>query len=263
MNKPCWDMPPPDELLVSAMTDELTFEHVRDRLERMLAASGDLTFTGVSGALGQDQIGFDGPGRCHIRLKPHRDSLTLDASCAAFTTSLKMPPERSGQHVTDTTVPALVIRCALRAMDAHRVNSEFSIGSGADGDQLMKGMTERNRDAATSTLRHCCALIATGNPLRSPTSVVRIHLPSPFRQARIVDGKGAPLFRKNVERSLTEGLPSVLAMTSHTHGYVTFDHAEVAMAQREADLDAMSILRIVSEGGIDPERALLSAAMAA
>lgn len=262
MTTPSWEMPAPDEILVSSMMDELTYEHVRDRLERMLQESIDLTFSGVSGALGQDQIGFDGRDGLQVRLKPHRDSLTLDASCPAFTTNLKMPPDKSGNDVTNPRAPALIIRSALSAMGAHRVKSEFSIGS-ADGEQLMKGMTEMNRDAVASALRTCCALIETANPARNPSSLVRIHLASPFREARIVDRKGSPLFRRSVERSLTEGLPSVLTIASNGHGYVTFDHAEIGMMQQEARLDPMSILRIVTESGIDPDRALLSAAMAA
>lgn len=261
MTTASWNMPSPDEILVSPMMDELTYEHVRDRLERMLEGCIELEFSGVSGALGQDQIGFDGRDGLHVRLKPNRDSLTLDASCAAFTTNLKMPADRSGSDVTDPNTPALIVRSALDAMDAHRIKSEFSIGS-ADGEQLMKGMTETNRDAVHTALRSCCALIATANPSRNPSSLVRIHLASPFREARIVDRKGSPLFRRNVERSLTKGLPSVLTITSNSHGYVAFDHAEIGMMQQEAGLDAMSILRTVTDSGIDPGRALLSAAMA-
>lgn len=243
------------------MTDDLSFEHVRDRLERMLEASDGLSLIGVSGSFGQDQIGFVSTDGCHVTLKPHKDSFTVDASSPAFSTNLKMPSDRSGSDVRSPDTPTLIIRCALRAMDAHRVRSTFTIGSNTDGEQLMRGMTDGNREAASSALRTCCALIATGNPLRRPESVVRIHLPSPFRQARIVDARGAPLFRKNVERALTSNLPSVLTMSSHSHGYVAFDQTEVSMAQKDMDLDAMSILRVLSDTDIDPDKALLSAAM--
>lgn len=261
MNTPCWDMPPPGELLVSAMTDDLSFEHVRDRLERMLEASDGLSLTGVSGSFGQDQIGFASTSGCHVTLRPHKDGLTVDAYSPSFSTNLKMPPDRSGSDVRKPETPGLIIRCALHAMDAHRVRSSFTLGSSTDGEQLMAGMTDGSREATASALRTCCALIGTANPWRRPESIVRIHLPSPFRQARIVDARGAPLFRKNVERALTRDLPSVLTMSSHAHGYVAFDHTEVSMAQKDMHLDAMSILRVLTESGIDPDKAVLSAAM--
>lgn len=274
MKTPFWDNPHADVVLVSGLVDDLSFDHMRDRMERALEACLVLHHVATQDSYGKSVRvtgeGMQDPSDRHhmfkgrdgvaVTVKPFGDSTTVVVATSGFCLNLKMPPDRSGADMANPLVPAAITGAALRSMDAYRIRSQFSLGSTNDGEQLLAGMTPHHRDATDKALRTCCALIASGNPDRLASSRVRIQLANPTREARIVDGRGGSLFRRPVERLLTQGLPSVLGVGSTMHGYVDLEGTEVSMTHGSAELDTMSTMRLLAGIGIDPNETLLTAA---
>jgi hypothetical protein len=271
---PFWDNPPADVILVSALVDDLSFEHMQDRMKRALAACVDLrhvttqdcygksirvTGEGIQDPSDRHHV-FEGRNGVSVTVKPFGDSTTVVVATSGLSLNLKIPPDRSAADMADPLVPAAIIRAAQRSMCAYRIRSRFSLSPANDGEQLIAGMTPHDRNATDKALRTCCALIASGNPDRLASSRVRIQFANPTRDARIVDGRGGSLFRRPVEKLLTQGLPRVFGIGSTMYGYVDLEGTEVSMTQGSAELDTMSTMRLLAEGGIDPTDALLAAA---
>jgi hypothetical protein len=263
MNLPPWENPPADAIVVSGTIDDLAVEHVRDRMERALAACVGLRHVATTGAYAasENHLVFEGTGGVGVTLKPSSDSLIASLVAPTFGIHLKMPPDRSGVDLSAPDVPASMFRAGLASMDAHRIRSKFSLDTGSVSEELIEGLTEDQRASVVRTLHTACAIVTAANPHRSPNAIVRILLPNPAREARIVDRRSSSLFRRSVERELTRGLPSVMGLGSSTHGYVDFEPCQIGLLHRDALLDPMSIMRLVAASGIDPQEAVLSAAM--
>jgi len=263
MNAPAWENPPADTMVVSGTIDDLAVDHIRDRMERALAACIDMKQVATVGAYAasENHLVFEGAGGVGVTLKPSSDSLIASLVADSFTLHLKTPPDTSGVDLSCPNVPADIIRGALASMDAHRIRSRFSLGKGSVSEELIGGLTPDKREIVLRTLSTASAIIAAVNPTRSPNAVIRILLPNPSREARIVDGRSASLFRRNVERELSKNLPRVMSMTSTSHGYVDFEPAQVGIKHKDAELDPMSIMRLVAASGVDPEYAVLTAAL--
>lgn len=251
-----------DVLLVDAMLDRLSLEHVRDRLERSMQhclgmkeiEAGEPT----SGGITSEHVARDGT---RATVRSMSDCTKLIVASPHFHLDLKTPPSAGTPRTRSERPVSEILRGALDCLGSRSAFSTGMLGGQEDGDAVMAGLPDADRERMRVVMDTCCALIAAGNPARLPGSIVRFQLSNPYREGRIVDATSRPLFRRKAEQRIMQSMPTAMGLSAATHGYVDLKHVQAWTTQDKAALDPMSIMRLVSASGMSADEVLLTAAM--
>jgi hypothetical protein len=244
----------PLDAVTTPLLDPIALEHVIDRVRRARDALVGMS-AGVRSEHGiSERLTFAGRG-ADVHLVNQDGQFEAHVMHGGNSTRISLAIARSDYPSTHPGTPKRVMDHVLACVTARPVIER------KDRFGVVTGMPEDLKEPTRIAMVSAWAIVRANVAKPSEETRIRLHMPTPSREGRLVNPSGKRILSRQAESAIVANVPRVMELSSNMTGYVKLAPIEGSMSGTGGEMDAMQMLRIVRSLGMDPAKAILKAGL--